>query len=231
MPTRGRRVAAQAPRRGRWCLVPRGGHRDGHAAGGCHLRPDRLSLHVPHGGTGDIRGMPPHRVDVSRGVWMEGVGRVGKLATSTLIQRRRVIHSFLLFFFICSYADGNRRKSRPPAGHLAPQYPHTNPLWTGARHFTDKAQPLVTPVPLTPGQTTTVVELHQLDERPSPRPLFGLSLHQPTTTTEEHLMLARAMVGLWDEGAESPYLRPLHQYGEAVSRQVDQKSPAMGQYI
>ncbi len=143
-----------------------------------------------------------------------------------------MIHSFLLFFFICSYADGNRRKSTPPAGHLTPQYAHIDTLWTGARPFTDKAQPLATPRSLQLGHNTTVVELHELDATPSHEPLaFGLSLHQPTTATEENLMLAQAMVGLWDVGAESPYLRPLHQYGESVSRQVDQKPVVMGQYI
>ena len=158
---------------------------------------------------------------------------MGKLAAGTLTQPRRVIHSFLLFFFICNCADGNRRKSTPPAGHLTPQYAHIDTLWTGARHFTDKAPPLATPGPLQPGRFGTVVELHELDATPSPEPLeFGLSLHRPTTATGENSMLAQAMVGMWDVGAESPYhLRPLHQYGEAIVREVDQKPAAMGQYI
>ncbi len=152
-----------------------------------------------------------------------------------------MIHAFLLFFFICNYADNNRRKSAL-ASHLAAQPAHVDTLWVDARQLGDKGQPLATPVPLKFGPHLTAVELHELEASPTLNsPEFGIFLHQTTTAAEprpavplEHSMLADATVGLWDEGAESGHQRrpPQHgYYGGAASSEVGQKPASSGQCI
>ena len=150
-----------------------------------------------------------------------------------------MIHSFLVFFFVCNYAENSRRKSTPAAGHLTPQYGHIDMLWTNAGRAGDKAEPPATPVPFKFGHLTAV-ELHELDATPTREPPeFGISLCQTTTAAEgrptvplEHAMLAGAMVGLWDQGAESRYHgRPPPRHGEPDSSEVDQIPASQGHYV
>lgn len=151
-----------------------------------------------------------------------------------------MIHSFLLFFFVCSYADSKRRKSRQTVGQLTPQYAHMAALWRDGRHSTDKAEPPATPPALKLGHITATVELQEFDQKPCREsPGFGISVHKTTSperppeVTLENAMLAQAMSGLWDLGAESPYYhaRPPLIDEEAISSEVCQKPATTGQYL
>jgi hypothetical protein len=150
-----------------------------------------------------------------------------------------VIHSFLLFFFICSYADSKRRKSRQAAGQLTPQYAHMAALWRDDRHTTGEAEPPATPLPLKLGHITATVELQEFDHEPRyGPPEIEISLHQTTSPERppavvlENAMLAQATSGLWDLGAESPYhARPPRIYEQTISSEVGHKPTTMGQCL
>lgn len=150
-----------------------------------------------------------------------------------------MIHSFLLFFFVCSYADSKRRKSKEAVVQLTPQYAYMAALWRDGRHSTDKAEPPTTPPGLKLGHITTTVELQEFGQKPHyESPQFGISVHQtaspeqPPPVDLESAMLAQAMSGLWDVGAESPYhARPPRIHGEATSSEVGQTPATMGQYL
>lgn len=179
--------------------------------------------------------MPPSCPNVSRtGTRKPSVRRQG-------LTRDRVIHSFLLFFFICNYVDSTRRKPEAAAGRSAlPRYGQDATRWPGARHSANRAGLLTTRRALKHGQITTTMEMEEFDPKPHhyeergsgialhPKPTTGL----PPAATYEGAALAQAMSGLWDVDGESPsQLRPPRRYEEAVDFEADQKSPSMGRYM
>src|SRR5690606_18814205 len=81
--------------------------------------------------------------------------------------RHRVIHSFLLFFFICNYVDSTRRKSRAAADRSAmPRYARNVTPRPDARQATVRAGLLTTHRPPRLGQVTTTVEMEEFRPRP-----------------------------------------------------------------
>lgn len=112
-------------------------------------------------------------------------------------------------------------------------------LWRDGRQSTDKAEPPATPPPTKLKHIAATVSLQEIDQKPYNQiSEFGISLQQTTSPERppavalENAMLAQAMSGLWDLGAESPYhARPPRVYGEAISSEVGQKPPTMGQYL
>jgi hypothetical protein len=151
-----------------------------------------------------------------------------------------VIHSFLLFFFICTYVDSTRRKSTAAAGRSAmPQYAHNATLRPGARHTADRAGPLTTRGPPRLGQITATVEMEEFQPKPHNEGReSGIPLHpKPTMVLApaaafENAGLAQAMSGLWDFDGESPsQASPSRRYEEVINFDVDEKPPRMDRYM
>ncbi|KAL2131844.1 hypothetical protein VTI74DRAFT_4558 [Chaetomium olivicolor] len=105
-----------------------------------------------------------------------------EITSACLLIILMVIHSFLLFFYICNYVENTKRK--PRARHRNLQRRHNAPhafadnLWPDPRQET----PLEPPKALKLAQITTSLELKSIDPRPSHEPPeFHSSWHQNAT--------------------------------------------------
>jgi hypothetical protein len=128
-----------------------------------------------------------------------------------LIKARRVIHSFLLFFFICNYVENARRGGDPAKGASAtPRYADGPIAWPYARQA---GSPFTAQGDFKPGRmtNTTMLELKEID--PTPRheePELRSSFHPkrplqpPSPAVPESAALAQAMSGFWFAEDESP---------------------------
>ena len=147
-----------------------------------------------------------------------------------------MIHSFLLFFFICNYVESKRRKSESAAGQVrVPRYAHASP-WPTARHTASNAGPLAASDAPKPAPITTTLELKEYDLKPQHEtPGFGISVHPkpetalPPAAALESTALAQAMSGLWD--VEADLASPPRGHEEAISSQGDHSMGPMGRYV
>ncbi|KAK4119189.1 hypothetical protein N657DRAFT_582198 [Parathielavia appendiculata] len=148
-----------------------------------------------------------------------------EIASVCLMVVLMVIQSFLLFFFICNYVDGARKRSRAVAGGLrTPPYANITAPRPDIRESAAAAgPPLAFPERLKLGKITTTITLEEFDPEPSQRrPASGSSLHHKSPAAAlECSTLALAMSGLWDE---RPFHQasPLQRHGEADSAKADQ---------
>lgn len=127
---------------------------------------------------------------------------------NVLIQGNRVIHSFLLFFFVCNYVEQLRTKStKTAAGQFpVPQYAHGAAPWSSPLSATASLHRTPTGLESTKfGPNSISVELRNSPSamRRGPPP-FGLSVQpQPTpavalSSVIESTVIAQAMSGVWD---------------------------------
>lgn len=139
-----------------------------------------------------------------------------------LTRSHRVLHSFLLFFFICNFVEGKRRHRRPLVRYRAavPRYAHA------ARYYSARSPGEAVPPPAAhygfkQGQVTTPVEMNQLGMAQQRQPGLGaLSLPLPSPVAHdtatansvvadpgasERAAFAQAMSGLWDMGEYQSY--------------------------
>ncbi|KAK3906395.1 hypothetical protein C8A05DRAFT_29755 [Staphylotrichum tortipilum] len=164
-----------------------------------------------------------------------------EIAAACLLVVMMVIHSFILFFYICSYADKAWRKSRATAGGLTTPYVQPGTPWPATGNSAvDKSEPMATPVPLNLNHGGTTVELHEFTPQPGHIPSsFGASWQQPAAAPErpppaalETALFAQAISGLWGvEEGSSPQARPPRGYGAAVSSAADHQPATMGRYM
>ncbi|KAK4100202.1 hypothetical protein N658DRAFT_428391 [Parathielavia hyrcaniae] len=157
-----------------------------------------------------------------------------EIASVCLMVVLMIIQSFLLFFFICSYVDNARRRSKAMAGGLTtPRYANvTAPRPETRESAATAGPPLAMLEPLNLGKLTTTITLEELDPYPSQRrPAAGTyshheaSIQTPPAAALESSALALAMSGLWDE----PPLHqagPLQRHGEGGSGTVHQNPQA-----
>ncbi|KAK4041263.1 hypothetical protein C8A01DRAFT_34676 [Parachaetomium inaequale] len=162
-----------------------------------------------------------------------------EIASVCLLIVMMVIHSFLLFFFICNYVESKRGKSGSAAGQVrVPQYAHASP-WPTARHTASNTAPLAASDAPKPALITTTVELKEFYPKAHHETHgFGISLHpkpateSPPAAALESTALAQAMSGLWDVEAASPHqANPPSGHEAAISSQGDHSMGPMGRYV
>lgn len=145
-----------------------------------------------------------------------------------------MIHSFLLFFFICNYMESAQTKSRPADAPLAATgYAHIAASWPQPALPTHKAAPSPSPEPpLKYGPVSTTMELNPFDTK-TPRhevqPGYVISLQHATALESPSFITfgqhspapspqppsPQSPLGLWPEEAASPQpgWAPYHSSG------------------
>ncbi|EAQ86163.1 hypothetical protein CHGG_07416 [Chaetomium globosum CBS 148.51] len=138
-----------------------------------------------------------------------------EIASICLLIVMMVIHSFLLFFFICHYVESVRNRSTTPATTgpgVVPQYAENSGPWPSAEYTASNTGPHATPEALKALPITSTLELRDSYQKPhyktqvidvpsQPGPATGL----PPAAVLEGTALAQAMSGLWDVEAKSPH--------------------------
>ncbi|KAH6850459.1 hypothetical protein B0I37DRAFT_114631 [Chaetomium sp. MPI-CAGE-AT-0009] len=137
-----------------------------------------------------------------------------EIASICLLVVMMVIHSFLLFFFICNYVESIRRSSTPAmtGETMVPRYAENSTPWPTAGYTASNTGPLATSEPLKSVPITPMLELRDSYPKPYHKTHgFGRS-SQPGPATElppaavlEGAALAQAMSGVWDFETKSPY--------------------------
>ena len=126
-----------------------------------------------------------------------------------------MIHSFLLFFFICNYVESIRMRSATPATtgpDILPQYAQNSVPWPAAEYAASNKGPQITSEAIKSMPITTTLELRDSYQKPyyrtqvfdvpsQPGPATGL----PPAAVLEGAALAQAMSGLWDVEPKSPH--------------------------
>ncbi|KAK3297145.1 uncharacterized protein B0H64DRAFT_119154 [Chaetomium fimeti] len=161
-----------------------------------------------------------------------------EIASVCLLVIMMVIHSFLLFFFICNYVESIRgRTAAASTGQtMVPQYAQNAGPWPYATYTASNKGPLATSELLKPSPLTSTLEMR--DSYPKPcygTPGFGVA-SQPGPATQlppaavlEGAAIAQAMSGLWDVETKPP-----HQVGWSGSGEKTVSSHAVqsiGGYI
>ncbi|KAL1837401.1 hypothetical protein VTJ49DRAFT_3925 [Mycothermus thermophilus] len=158
-----------------------------------------------------------------------------------------VIHSFLLFFFVCNYVETKRRQLQPLVTHRAvvPRFAHAARYGPHARFSGEGIHPPAAHDVFKQGQVTTTIEM---DELRVPRrhhhgsgtlslPLATPGIHETATAnslaadagTSERAALAQAMSGLWDVGGESSYQHGSPRVGDDEEESAFNIGPATEQ--
>jgi hypothetical protein len=132
-----------------------------------------------------------------------------------LIQLCRVIHSFLLFFFICNYVESIKMRSATPATTgpgILPQYAQHSVPWPAAEYTASNKGPQLTSEAIKSVPVTTTLELRDSYQKPYYRTQVfdipsqpGPATRLPPAAVLEGAALAQAMSGLWDVEPKSPH--------------------------